>query len=362
MFAKYRANPRLSVGIFDELGHSGGMVTLKMNNGVKFFFAVLVFFLLARSSPIPPDPLRPRAFPVLARPIRIDSRQLEIPSALSLRLDRAWELNAGIEEFGGVSALHASGNTLVLLSDRGAIIRLLVDPRARRWQADISALPPGCSSTNRSQGADTESLAGDPASGTLWIGMEIRNAICRIRGVDAGQQSLYSPPAMKGWTATGGPEAMVRLEDGRFLVFEERPLSLGGRAPESALLLFDRDPVDPAAQVTRMHYRPPAGFRPVDAAMLPDGRMLVINRRFSLPFTFAARLTIVDPRGLKAGASLTGPVIARFDGDQLGENFEAIAIDNDGRNLIIWLASDNNFLDVQRTLLLRFVWPLTVKR
>ncbi|MBK7284057.1 MAG: hypothetical protein IPI83_06470 [Sphingomonadales bacterium] len=53
------------------------------------------------------------------------------------------------------------------------------------------------------------------------------------------------------------------------------------------LLHFDRDPVDPHAVVTAMRYgSTPAQYHPVDAAMLPDGRMLIVNRRYAFPAGF----------------------------------------------------------------------------
>ncbi len=326
-----------------------------INNAVKFIFVFATLFSLVRSSPQPPEPIRAGRFEVRALPLALPAGALEIPSALSLRVTHAWELLSANREFGGVSAMHASGDALVLLSDRGALIRLLADRNARNWQADISPVPEACEGHDKASGRDTESLVTDQATGMLWIGMEIRNAICRIARPSLGGIRVWAPSAMQKWSSTAGPEAMVRLRDGRFLVFQEG-------TPEAELLVFDRDPLLPEATAIRLRYRPPTGYRPVDAALLPDGRLLVLNRRFALPFSFSARLTIVDTKDLREGLLLSGPVIARFEGDILGENFESISIDDDGSNLIIWLATDSNFLSIQRTLLLRLVWPKHVQR
>ncbi len=322
---------------------------------LKLLAAITALFLLVRASPLPLESIHAAGFQVHAARLPLKTSALEIPSALSLRLDSAWELTSNNREFGGISAMHASGDALVLLSDRGALIRLLADRARLDWKANIAPVPLGCEGGNKEGGRDTESLVSDRQTGTLWIGMEIRNAICRIARPALGGLRVWAPSAMRNWSSTSGPEAMVRLPDGRFLVFQEE-------TQRAELLLFDRDPLEPEATALRMYYRPPTGFRPVDAALLPDGRLLVLNRRFSLPFDFEAQLTIVDLRAMRKDAVISGPVIARFEGDRLGENFEAVSVDDDGSELVIWLATDSNFISLQRTLLLRLVWPRHVAR
>jgi hypothetical protein len=317
-------------------------------------FAGGTLILLFGDGPRPERPVRGQSITVTARPLLIPPGNVDIPTALSLKLLDAWELNSKTRSFGGLSGLQASGNSLVFMSDSGAMVRLVRGESDKNWRGTISALPSECSAGGPKKERDTESIITDPNTGAFWIGFEMRNGVCRIASPEYGGTRFYQPKPMKAWPNTGGAEAMVKLRGGSFLIFAERPLDSG---PIADLLLFDRDPTDPTAKVTQMGYRPPTGYRPVDAAQLPDGRILVLNRRFQIPFAFSARLSIIDLPTSIRGKIWGGPIVARFDGDVLGENFEALAIDNDGENLTIWMATDDNYMDIQRTLLLRFIWP-----
>ena len=327
-------------------------------NLLIMFFAGGTLILLFGDGPRPDQPVRGQSITVIARPLLIPLGNVDIPTSLSLKLLDAWELNSKTRSFGGLSGLQASGNSLVFMSDSGAMVRLVRGGSNKNWRGTISALPNECSADAGKKERDTESIITDPKTGTLWIGFEMRNGLCRIASPEYGGTRFYQPERMKAWPNTGGAEAMVKLRGGSFLIFAERPQDSG---PVADLLLFDRDPTDPKAKVTQMGYRPPTGYRPVDAAQLPDGRVLVLNRRFQIPFAFSARLTIIDLPSSIRGRIWGGPIVARFDGDVLGENFEAMAIDNDGENLTVWMATDDNYMDIQRTLLLRFIWPGAAK-
>jgi hypothetical protein len=295
-----------------------------------------------------------RALTVIAHTVPVPLGNVDIPTSLSLRLTDAWDLNSPNDEFGGLSAMYASGGALTFLSDQGALVRLGRDPASPIWRGAIRPLPKGCGRMESKHLRDTESLAVDPKTGNMWIGFEGRNIICRIASKSNGGVRVGGPAAMNDWRPNGGPEAITRLHNGATLVFREVPAD--GDAFSDALY-FDGDPAMPTAHVTRMRYRPPTGYRAVDAAQLPDGRILILNRKFAFPFKFTSRLSIVTLPNIKEGAILAGPIIARIDGEGIAENFEGLAIDNDGEDLAIWLASDDNFLSIQRTLLLRFIWP-----
>ena len=144
---------------------------------------------------------------------------------------------------------------------------------------------------------------------------------------------------------------MLRRADGSFLVFAERSRTGGSVTP---LLHFDRDPVDAHAVVTEMRYEAPAEYHPVDAVMLPDGRMLVVNRRYAFPLDFSAIVTLVEPLDIRAGAVVRGRPVILLAPPHIADNFEGIAIEARGARTFIWLVSDNNFLPEQRTYLLEF--------
>lgn len=144
---------------------------------------------------------------------------------------------------------------------------------------------------------------------------------------------------------------MVRLSDGRFLVFAERAPN-GAR--DRPLLVFDGDPTDAATPVADRRYRPPSGYAPTDAAQLPDGRVIVVNRRFGFDGPFTAILTIIDPTMLGGEEPVEGTAVARFASPVLHDNFEGIAVVQEGARTILWLISDDNSMSWQKTYLLKF--------
>ncbi|MBK6492764.1 MAG: esterase-like activity of phytase family protein [Sphingomonadales bacterium] len=268
-----------------------------------------------------------------------------IPHSGLLRPVRGWTLTSDDGDFGGLSALAAGRLGFQAISDTG----LFVDLNPSLARADVKSMPRACVPHQLKRERDSESLARDARTGTVWIGFEYRNLICRIDG--AGRAQAYAPPAMALWPKLGGPEAMLRRADGSFLVFAERSRSGGSVAP---LLHFDRDPVDPHAVVTAMRYEAPAQYHPVDAAMLPDGRMLVVNRRYAFPLDFSAIVTLVEPFEIREGALVRGRPAILLAPPHIADNFEGITVDTRGARTVIWLAADNNFLPEQRTYLLEF--------
>jgi hypothetical protein len=67
-----------------------------------------------------------------------------------------------------------------------------------------------------------------------------------------------------------------------------------------------------------------------------------------------AKLTIADRPRLFAGSVLTGKEVASFAPPVTTDNYEALSIGQEGGRTILWIASDDNFLQLQRTLLMKF--------
>lgn len=192
----------------------------------------------------------------------------------------------------------------------------------------------------------------DPASGRVWVGFERANEIWRYAPGLGLPAADVAPRAMRDWEDNGGAESLVRLHDGRFLVIAETDPKHGA-TPRDALL-FDGDPVARPDRGVRFRYRPPDGYDPSDATELPDGRVLVLNRRFVLPFGWRAVLTVIDPRRVRPGQVVTGAEVARFAPPLTTDNYEGLAITREGNVTILWMVSDDNQLVLQRTLLMKF--------
>lgn len=256
--------------------------------------------------------------------------------------------------FGGYSSLIVRGGRFLLLSDGGLTLDFAMGADWRPRDIRAGALPGGPGTGWRKSDRDSESMVADPRTGDLLVGFERSNAIWRYDARLTRVIRHHSPLPMKLWPRNGGAEAMAILQDGRTIVFSEDAAMPDGR-PGKQALIFPGDPTDPSARPARFAFLPPAGYDPVDAAVLPDGRLLVLTRAFSVREFFTAKLLLVDPRTIRAGAMIRGREIASFTGDVIHDNFEGLAVTREGRETIVWVLSDDNGPSLfERTLLLKF--------
>ncbi|MCJ8158922.1 esterase-like activity of phytase family protein [Sphingomonas sp. LaA6.9] len=318
-------------------------------------FPVLPLLFVGHYSGPPRRPVLGGDVRVEAQPIVLDARDPERRQIGPLVFLGGWELKGRDDAFGGFSAMATTNGRLQFLTDAGGLVNLKIDGAGRVENIRFADLPGGPGRGWLKEDRDTESMARDPETGRVWIGFERVNAIWRysrdLKRVEASAQPL----AMRDWPENGGAEAIVRLRSGRFLVFSERA-GASNTAPGFQALAFDRDPTDPAAQVTRFAYRPPRGYRVTDAVEMADGRLLLLHRKIAFRPYLSARLTLLDPSEIRAGAVLLVHEIARFDPPLAVDNMEAMALEEDGRGgQILWIASDDNFRSpFQRNLLLKF--------
>src|SRR5687768_16918481 len=196
---------------------TGGI--LNMIAGRRFgriLFLLAAFLLLATI--VPPGPPRPPPGPawagLIATPIGLGEEAPRRRRVGQLLFLRGWALDSDEPRFGAISAMHVENGQVIALSDAGTVFRFPL-PRAGGVQPlHIDSLRYLAGASKRSR--DTESLVVRGAE--LWIGYEWLNAIKRF-GEDMRERSSARPAAMRRWRANSGAEAMVRLPDGRFLVF-----------------------------------------------------------------------------------------------------------------------------------------------
>jgi hypothetical protein len=257
-----------------------------------------------------------------------------------------WWLRSNHPDFGGISAMHVEGGRVLALGDGGVLMGFGLPARRGRTTLWTMPLPDvvGKSKTRR----DTEAMA--IAGGSAWVAFERRNSIHRYKLKGWQKDAEQQPAAMKGWSSNSGGEAMVRLRNGRFLVFCE------GRTGEEAteVVLFEGDPAVAGTRAMRLRYRPPPGYRITDAAELPGGGLLFLNRRVGLPEGFSAKLTLMARPSFVAGSVLEGEEIADFAPPVTTDNYEALSVTQESGRTILWIASDDNFIELERTLLMKF--------
>lgn len=270
------------------------------------------------------------------------------------QLEHAWQMKLGSHLFGGYSALLPLPDGRMLAISDGGRFLTFVPPGGPAYTPRLGTLLVAHRDDKR--GVDAESAARDPKTGMIWLGMEFRNAIMRL-GPDWTRNGVVAPKAMANWPSNSGPEAIARLQDGRFLVLAEGAREwLWPRTHDG--LLFAGDPIDDSEAVTPFTLEGPTGFVPVDMVQIPDGRVLILMRTliWPVPEIFAGRIAIGDPGQIRKDGTWRITELARLASTLPVDNFEGIAMvpRPDGR-LTVWLISDDNQTQLQRTLLWKMV-------
>ena len=321
--------------------------------------AILILLIAAGLTPglfwreIPPPPDTSQA--VYFESLLADGKPIALTRKGTLRLTGSWRLTSANEHFGSYSALLAlDGANLLAFSDRGKYLRFEVPPAALE-QDDMGPLFPELGNLKHLQ--DVEAATRDATTGTIWLGIEGSNSIARMQD-DFSGLDMVRPVVMRDWRDNRGPEAFVRLRDGRFVVLAESGSRWSGKPNPGAV--FASDPVA-GGLWQPIGFEPPSGFLPTDMAQLPDGRVLILLRsiRLGLPFAFGTRIVIADPDEISPGKVWPWRDFVSFDSRVPSDNYEGMAVvpGDPGEPLTIWLISDDNGASViQRTLLTRLEW------
>jgi hypothetical protein len=266
-----------------------------------------------------------------------------------LRYLGGWVLTSDDRRFGAISALAAEpGGTLLALSDRSVLFRF-DPPDSGQGMVAIHPLSDGPGGLTGKEERDSEALA--VANGELWIGFENSNAVWRYGAKGFVAAAYAVPAAAEDWASNRGGEALLRFPDGRFLLISEDEDAAG----LSDAILFLSDPADPAARALPLRVDPAPGQRVTDAALLPDGRLLLLTRGVSVWSGWTARL-LVGRLPDKAGEIIPAQEVAAFESPLTRDNMEGLAVVEENGRVIVWLASDDNLIPLQRTLLLKFEW------
>lgn len=298
---------------------------------------------------------------LLAEPVPLDRRDPRADRVGRLRYLGGLELRAAEPRFGGISAMlwEPACGRLLAISDAGAWF--ILEPReagerltgiSSAFVADVRG--PGGQMPVSKRTADSESLARDREGG-IWVFYEQDHRGERFEGISACQPETLSQaphrrwlvPDSHAWPANGGIEAAAAGANGLLLLTERVPGALGGRA---GLAGQPGEPMQPFS------YRPPKAHQPT--AMDPldpggeDGRMLVLHRRFSPMAGVSASLALARIDG--SGAAVDHEEVARLSTPMTVDNMEAVAVRAEGARRFVYLASDNNFSPLQRTLLMKF--------
>ena len=273
-----------------------------------------------------------------------------------LRSLGGFEINTARLGAGGLSGIHfGPGLLATMIDDRGrwAQARIVLrDGRAAALEP-VASGPLGDGAgrpLHPGHASDAEALARLP-DGTWLVAFERWHRIRAYRRLDGPGTYVAAPPGIEQARANEGLESLAVLADGRLFAIAE------GLAPEGAPALRRAWLGWPDAW-NALAWRPAPGMLPVDAAGLPDGGALVLERAFSLVGGFSGRLLRVRAAALsqaRPGTVLEGEEILRLDGSGLpAENYEGVAaLREDGRTLVAIVADDNHSI-LQRSLMWLF--------
>ena len=290
--------------------------------------------------------------PLLARPIVVP----ELPAESALRLLGGLEIDDGVLGFGGLSGLHlAEDLTLSAVSDIGrfAEMRLALDAELRPTgltKLRTGRLRDGAGNfLARGYAGDAESLARLP-DGTWLVGFERWHRIRAYRDLDGPGGFVQAPPGLELAPANAGLETLAVLADGRWLAIAEQ-LPPGEEADVTTAWIGG------PRRWQRFAYRAAPDHVPVDAAPLPGGGALVLERSFSLFRGFTGRLVRLPAAALAAPGAATvleGEELLRLVPPLPTDNYEGVAAVRHAGRVLVALISDDNENRLQRTLLLLF--------
>jgi hypothetical protein len=293
----------------------------------------------------------PRAWSVPAKPVAVPP----LPPDHRLELLGGLELDDAAIGFGGFSALHLDDDLrLTAISDlaRWMTARLVIRDGKLAGLADLRTgrLRDGAGQPlARGYGGDSEGLA-RLSDGSWLVSFERWHRLRAFRSLNGPGAYFEAPPGLERAPLNGGAEALAALSDGAlFVVTESMPASSDTRLRRAWL-------GGPGAWKA-VAYRAAPGFDPADAAALPEGGAVVLERRFSVFGGFGGRvvrLTAAQLRGAEPGSVLEGEEILRLSAPLPTENYEALAAArHGGRTLLAVLADDNENM-LQRSLMLLF--------
>lgn len=326
-----------------------------------------VLAVLASLFALSPGPRAAAAVALDVTPVPLDASDPSRSAVGRLHYLGGLWLRSADPRFGGLSDLRVSpdGARLFAVSDCGqgftaslsydADGRLagVTDPRLVAL-AGVDGRPLALGET------DAESLvSGD---GELEVGFEGRGKVLAYRADPPFVGPARRVPMPAGVAACGsnaGLEAMTNAGDGRrLLVCEGRK---GASTTVPAWIGRDEAWTERAYSLRFDGGWAGEPFRPSGAALLPDGDLLLVERRFP---PIGARLVRLPQASLDGTGALSPREIARFEAPITLDNFEGVEARRDasGRTLVYLLSDDNNCAKargakgpgLQRTLLLMF--------
>jgi len=280
-----------------------------------------------------------------------------------------FSLTSDVGNFGGLSglSLSADGTEMTAVSDQGDLLRarLLLDKSGKLIGLDKTRFHrlrgiKGSYISRRADKLDQDAEAVERlADGSYLVSFEVRHRVLRYTDLTAKPSLFAVPPGIGKAPRNGGLEAMTALPDGRILVLSEKFRTSkdggkdGGKKGRGDYIGWL---LSPDGESLGRVYWPGIGiFKPTDLAALPNGDVLLLQRRYTVIGGPGARLSHIPADKITPGARLMDVELARLVPPLSVDNFEGLAVHPDPKGgWWIYMLSDDNFNPLQRTLLLQF--------
>jgi hypothetical protein len=313
------------------------------------------------------EPTRPRVgegptqFTIQSRPIAsFDNRDATRMRFGKLEFRGGMELRSDYREFGGISGLllDADNQHVLGLSDRGRWFRgrITYDSKKPTGIADAEMAPmlAGDGTPLARKGwFDTESLTRDGRS--VYVGIERVDRIVKFdyggHGFAARGRAIATPADFKGFPYNKSLECLVAMprggpHGGALITVLEKALDAAGNL--RGFILGGKQPGE--FSVVRSD-----DFDVSDCALMPNGDLLLLERRFSILRGVAMRIRRIPIAAIKPGATIDGEQLVFADMAYQVDNMEGLSVNQtaDGET-VLTLISDDNFSSIQRTILLQF--------
>jgi hypothetical protein len=296
-----------------------------------------------------------------AEPLEVSSigRRLNVEDWSQTRLGQLiWrgglELTSPSKHFGGFSGLlvESGGKKLTAVTDRGMWFRAELVYDGDGVLSGLQAAEMGA--LKEADGRPTEGKSRQDAEamahlhdGSILVAFEQDHRLARLpegAAPDAPPVTFPAPQAATDLPNNLGLEALAAWPDGRILAATENR-----EAGAHAAFLFTD------GQWQALSFTAVDQHRPTGADVLPNGDLLLLERRYSPAAGLSIRLRRVPERDIRQGARIMGEEIARFEPPLTYDNMEALAVWRDAQGrILVALLSDDNFNILQRTLLLLF--------
>jgi hypothetical protein len=312
--------------------------------------------ILAAAAVLLAEPVQAGDITVTATPVPLNPSNAQQTEVDSLQFVAGFELTSSAPEWGGYSGMVMSddGSSIVAISDVGHWLRLALTHNTDGKLTGVGAaqieplLDEAGQPVSGKEWSDAEAVAA-VSGGTYIVAFERNHRLWRYASVDGipggVAAAVAAPPEIAALPENSGVEALLADDSGALTLVAESGaagVSRGWRQQGSAWREFQIERSD--------------GFEPTDLADAGEGKLALLERRYTEQDGPAARISILP--SIPSDGPQAGYTLAVLRLPLSVDNFECIAMrPAPGGGRYIYLLSDNNQNPQQRTLLLQFLLP-----